>query len=158
MRASAAVTGFVLMMVPTFALAQGEIPHPPSARAFETRAGEWRVARGGVAAGLAAVSQDGTLDTSKFASVLSAVSDEKGLTVRGAKESQLYTAASPSVVLVVTKTGLGSGSLLSATGDILTNYHVVEGFKQVGIIFKPRLEGSELSERDVIVGQVVRID
>jgi S1-C subfamily serine protease len=62
---------------------------------------------------------------------------------RSAKDAALYRSISPSVVLVVTKDSLGSGSLISTTGDILTNCHVVKGAADVGIVFKPAAEGKE---------------
>jgi S1-C subfamily serine protease len=60
--------------------------------------------------------------------------------------------------LVVTKDGLGSGSLLSATGDVLTNYHVVRGYSTVTVIFKPDREGTAPNRDDVRVGQVIKFD
>lgn len=46
---------------------------------------------------------------------------------RSAKDAELYRNISPSVVLIVTKDSLGSGSLISSAGDILTNWHVIRG-------------------------------
>jgi S1-C subfamily serine protease len=79
-------------------------------------------------------------------------------TSRSAKDAQIYRAISPSVVLVVNKGGLGSGSLLSSTGDVLTNYHVVKGYSTVAVVFKPTLEGAEPTRDDIKVGQVVKYD
>jgi S1-C subfamily serine protease len=79
-------------------------------------------------------------------------------TVRGAKEVQLYKKVAPSVVLVVTNEGLGSGSLIDGSGMILTNYHVVEGYREVGVIFKPKVEGQPVTPEQVIVANVVKID
>ncbi len=58
----------------------------------------------------------------------------------------LYDAVRPSVVRITTGTqssgpfdqqsgGLGSGIVLDSTGDILTNYHVVNGFDNVTVTF-----------------------
>jgi S1-C subfamily serine protease len=77
---------------------------------------------------------------------------------RSAKDAALYRTISPSVVLVVTKDVLGSGSLISTAGDILTNWHVVKSAKDVGIVFKPSLEGSEPTKDDIKVGRVTRFD
>ena len=68
---------------------------------------------------------------------------------RGAKETQVYKAASPSVVLIVTKDALGSGVLIDATGRIVTNLHVVGDNKEVGVIFKPRVEGASVDDADL---------
>ena len=55
---------------------------------------------------------------------------------RGARDVALFKLLSPSVVLVVTNEGFGSGSVISGS-FILTNWHVVEGYKQVAVVFKP---------------------
>ena len=44
---------------------------------------------------------------------------------RSARGIAVYRAASPSVVLIVTEEAIGSGSLVDASGLILTNWHVV---------------------------------
>jgi S1-C subfamily serine protease len=77
---------------------------------------------------------------------------------RSAKDVQIYKAISPSVVLVVHKEGIGSGSLLSTDGTVLTNYHVVKGYSTVAIVFKPTIEGAEPTRDDIKVGQVVKFD
>ncbi|MDB5424360.1 MAG: hypothetical protein JWQ29_1776 [Phenylobacterium sp.] len=77
---------------------------------------------------------------------------------RGAKESHVYQAASPAVVLIVTKQALGSGVLIDATGRIVTNLHVVGDNKEVGVIFKPRLEGAAVGDADVHRARVIRRD
>jgi S1-C subfamily serine protease len=41
------------------------------------------------------------------------------------------------VVLILTKEGSGSGSLLTTDGVILTNWHIVRGKTEAGVIFKP---------------------
>jgi len=77
---------------------------------------------------------------------------------RSAKDAQIYKAISPAVVLVVNKESLGSGSLLSTDGTILTNYHVVKGYSSVAVVFKPTIEGAEPTRDDIKVGQVVKYD
>jgi S1-C subfamily serine protease len=77
---------------------------------------------------------------------------------RSAKDAQIYRAISPSVVLILTKEGLGSGSLVSASGEVLTNYHVVKGYDYVAVVFKPVKEGSEPTRDDIKRGQVVKYD
>jgi S1-C subfamily serine protease len=85
------------------------------------------------------------------------ISESAGGT-RSVKDAQIYKAASPSVVMVVNKEGLGSGSLLSAAGDILTNWHVVKGYSNVAIVFKPAIEGKEPTRDETKLGVVVRYD
>jgi S1-C subfamily serine protease len=86
-----------------------------------------------------------------------AVSEPAG-TSRSAKDAQIYRNISPSVVLIVSKDGLGSGSLLGSTGTVLTNYHVVKGNSTVAVVFKPAAEGTRPTRDDMKVGQVVKYD
>jgi S1-C subfamily serine protease len=79
------------------------------------------------------------------------------LSTRGAKEAKLFKAVSPSVVLIVTDDGLGSGSVVGP-GKILTNWHVVAGQKEVGVIFKPGDEGEKPTKADAVKGTVTSVD
>jgi S1-C subfamily serine protease len=79
-------------------------------------------------------------------------------TVRGAKEAQIYKRYSSSVVLIVTRDGLGTGTLVNARGDILTNFHVVKGAKDVAVIFKPIVDGQKPNKADLIRARVIKID
>ena len=90
--------------------------------------------------------------------VLGAFSGQTEFALRGAKEIGIYAERSPSVVLVVTEQGLGSGTLLNSNGDILTNWHVVEGAPEVGVVFKPQSEGAQLTEADLVRAEVRQID
>jgi S1-C subfamily serine protease len=76
---------------------------------------------------------------------------------RGVHDVALFRLLSPSVVLVVTNEGIGSGSVISG-GLILTNWHVVEGYKQVGVVFKPSSPGAKPSRADVIAADVIKVD
>ncbi len=86
------------------------------------------------------------------------IRDDGNGKLRGAKEAKLYKALSQSVVLVVTNEGLGSGALISASGEIVTNWHVIRGFSEVGVIFKPQVEGKELKDADIRRARVVMFD
>jgi S1-C subfamily serine protease len=83
---------------------------------------------------------------------------ESGGATRSAKDAQLYQAISPSVVYVANKEGFGSGSLLDTSGDILTNWHVVNGYEYVAVIFKPAVEGQQPTRDDVKLARVVKYD
>jgi S1-C subfamily serine protease len=61
-------------------------------------------------------------------------------------------------VLIVTKDGLGSGALLDSAGDIITNWHVVDRYANVGVIFKPAVEGKEPTRDDIKAGYIVKYD
>jgi hypothetical protein len=77
---------------------------------------------------------------------------------RSAKDAQIYRTASPSVVLIATKEGLGSGSLIGAFGEVLTNWHVVSGHTEVGVVFKPATEGQIPTKENILTGFVVKMD
>lgn len=80
-----------------------------------------------------------------------------GLATRGAKEAQIYRDVAPSVVLILVKDSLGTGTLINDKGEILTNWHVVKGAKEVGVLFKPA-DGQKPNEKDVVRGTVIRYD
>jgi hypothetical protein len=65
---------------------------------------------------------------------------------------------SQAVVLVATKQGFGSGSLLDTAGNIVTNWHVVKGYEYVGVVFKPKIEGKEPTRNEIKLGRVVKYD
>ncbi len=83
---------------------------------------------------------------------------EEGAKTRSAKDAEIYRALSPSVVEIVTPEATGSGSLIGTAGEIITNYHVVQGYSDVGVIFKPTVEGKEPTHDDVKLGHVVKFD
>jgi hypothetical protein len=62
----------------------------------------------------------------KIKQALSAQYGERGsLSVRGRHDAEIYRLSSPSVVIVLTKDGLGSGVYVG-TDRIVTNWHVVQ--------------------------------
>ena len=76
---------------------------------------------------------------------------------RGAVDAAVYKEAAPGTVLVVTDTGLGSGVLVSNTGEILTNYHVIRDAKRIAVVFKPE-RGVEV-RKDLAYGAVpIKVD
>lgn len=93
-----------------------------------------------------------------YMKALSGLAPEGRSVTRGAKETKVYEVASPSVVLIVTKEGLGSGVLVGADGRIVTNLHVVDDYAEVGVIFKPTVEGAKIGEADVLTAKVLRRD
>jgi S1-C subfamily serine protease len=97
------------------------------------------------------------LSASRASDILQHIAQEPTLSTRGAKDAKLYREYAPSVVLIVTDTALGSGSII-ADRTILTNWHVVAGASQVGVVFKPLEEGDKISAADVVVARVVRVD
>jgi S1-C subfamily serine protease len=89
---------------------------------------------------------------------LGAVLDGVASRQRGAREERIFSELSPAVVLVVTSTGIGSGSIVGQDGTILTSWHVIEGADDVGVITKPADEGHEVTRADLRSVKVVRVD
>jgi S1-C subfamily serine protease len=77
---------------------------------------------------------------------------------RGKVEEKLFKTHSRSVVLVVIPDGLGSGAVIGKDGTIVTNNHVVEGFKSVGVIFKPTRAGSDPRIAEAVEAKVLYVD
>ncbi|MFN4175971.1 S1C family serine protease [Phenylobacterium sp.] len=94
----------------------------------------------------------------RYGQALSRLKPEGQAATRGAAETRIYQKASPAVVLIVTRDGLGSGALISADGKILTNLHVVDDAEVVGVIFKPAVEGAAIGKGDVRRARVIRRD
>jgi S1-C subfamily serine protease len=76
---------------------------------------------------------------------------------RGPKDVSLFRNSAPSVVLILTKDGLGSGSLLK-NKMILTNYHVVANELQVTVVFKPSDASGKPADDEVVRANVIKID
>ena len=98
------------------------------------------------------------LPTARLSKVANESVSEMTAWTRGVKGQQIYRAASPAVVRVLTKDGSGTGSLISVSGEILTNWHVINGYRDVAIVFKPTVEGRIPDREDIKSGQVVRYD
>jgi len=83
---------------------------------------------------------------------------DAGVRTRSAKDAEIYRVASPSVVLIVTNDSLGSGSIIGNAGEIITNWHVIRGYKEVAVLLKPTAEGQEPSREDMLRGHVIKFD
>ena len=81
--------------------------------------------------------------------------EKKGLT-RSFGSENLYSKIAPGVVFVVAGKSIGSGSIISNRGHIVTNWHVVRPKKRVGIIFKA--EGVNVKMAAVYPAAVLRYD
>jgi S1-C subfamily serine protease len=80
-----------------------------------------------------------------------------GVALRGAEGARLFREYSRSVVLIVTESGIGSGVVIDDKGRVVTNWHVVDDNKEVGVVVKP-VPGQRIQEKDIFLGRVVRVD
>jgi S1-C subfamily serine protease len=76
---------------------------------------------------------------------------------RGAQDISLFRNAAPSVVLVRTKNGFGTGSLLK-DNTILTNRHVVADAPEIIVIFKPSDPSGKPNDDEVVQADAVKLD
>ena len=76
---------------------------------------------------------------------------------RGARDISLFQNAAPSVVLVRTKNGFGTGSLLK-DNTILTNRHVVADAREIIVIFKPSDPSGKPNDDEVVQADVIKLD
>jgi S1-C subfamily serine protease len=103
------------------------------------------------------VEADGKL-LDQLVSVMDSVKQEVMLSsTRGAKEISLYQKISETVVIVVTDDGLGSGVIINAEGDVLTNWHVVKAYAEAVVVLKPR-DSVEVKKEMAFVAKVVKVD
>ena len=77
---------------------------------------------------------------------------------RGAAEAAIYDQISAGTVLIVAGDGLGSGALITDTGYIITNQHVVGKAKEVAVFFKPAGTSTNLNRKDAVLGKVTKIN
>jgi hypothetical protein len=76
----------------------------------------------------------------------------------------LFREAAPSVVLIKTDKGFGSGSILKVNADlrsnpfILTNFHVIGQNREITVVFRPLNPTGAPSEDEVVKAAVVKID
>lgn len=99
----------------------------------------------------------GAIVSAKVLDQASDIGEDQGTFSRGSKDAVLYESRAPSVVLVATESGgLGSGSIIDKQGLVLTNWHVVAGHDEVGVLRKPK--DSKLRRSDILRARVVRVD
>lgn len=71
--------------------------------------------------------------------------------------SKIYRELAPSVPLIVNEGSIGTGSVLTSDGVILTNWHVIEGASEVQVVFKPE-KFQNVSSSEHYVADVVKFD
>ncbi len=76
---------------------------------------------------------------------------------RGVGGIKVYKEAAPAVVLIATRSGIGSGSVIDRQGHVITNWHVVGDHDRVVVFFKPE-KSAELTKEDAYTAKVVKVD
>ena len=59
--------------------------------------------------------------------------------------------------LIVNNDSIGTGSVLTKSGIILTNWHVIQGSKEVTVVFKPE-KFQDVSSAEHFIADVVKFD
>jgi S1-C subfamily serine protease len=77
---------------------------------------------------------------------------------RGAAEASIYQKVSAGTVLIATEDGLGSGAVITNTGYILTNQHVVGSAQKVKVIFKPIGGSNDMAKAIESIGTVIKVN
>jgi S1-C subfamily serine protease len=75
---------------------------------------------------------------------------------RGPKEATLFSETVRGVVLVISEDGIGSGALVTRSGHIVTNLHVVGANSEVKVIFPPADPSMKPTKADAIVAKVIK--
>lgn len=78
--------------------------------------------------------------------------------LRGAKEADVYSSAVSGVVLVVSNDSIGAGAVVTRSGYIVTNMHVVGDAKNVLVAFAPRGENVKPKKEDLKPAVVVKVN
>ena len=113
-----------------------------------------------VAKNILSSSMPNTVSESRIDTVLNNI--KKNLILeesRGVGGISVYKKSVAAVVIVITNEGIiGSASMLDKEGNLLTNWHVVQGHDSVYIIFKPK-KGIELKNEELVyVAKVIKVD
>jgi len=76
---------------------------------------------------------------------------------RGTKEVAIYQNIAPTVVFVITENTFGSGAIVDKEGHVITNWHVVQGYSSVVVMFKPK-NSAELKKELAFSAEVEKVD
>jgi S1-C subfamily serine protease len=94
---------------------------------------------------------------SSYTELASALDLMKAPVLRGGIGARIFRDNAPGVVLIVVDDGLGAGVILNQAGQILTNWHVVQGAQNTGVMLKPPT-GQRLRPTDMYEAHVKKYD
>ena len=103
---------------------------------------------------------DDTLLSNRTPKIIDNIQPDQAVNTRSAGGAALFKMIAPSVVLIIGKNAIGSGTVIDSSGTILTNYHVVEGATEVGIVIKPSSDIQKVSTTgsSLIRAKVIKVD
>ena len=99
---------------------------------------------------VAAQINDDTLLLNRASSILNHPGSDVGTKTRSVHDVALYKKISPSVVMIGTKQGIGSGTIIGHKGEILTNWHVIGNNLDVVVLLK--------EEKSIRRAKVIKFD
>lgn len=127
----------------------------------EKLAGNQATALKGAETAVAGVLERGSVGSpseTKIAALLERVGQNAALEeTRGIGGTQIYRQLSPAVVLVATKEGMGSGSVIDKNGTVITNWHVIGNHHTTTVFFKPP-NGGAFKKKNAYTAQVIKVD
>jgi S1-C subfamily serine protease len=94
---------------------------------------------------------------SGYTKLASALTGSKEPVLRGGLGARIFRDAAPGVVLVIVDDELGAGMILNQAGQILTNWHVVRGAQNIGVMLKPPT-GQRLRPTDMYEAHAKKFD
>ena len=89
--------------------------------------------------------------------ILKNIDKKNTLTFRGAGKENFFTSYADAVVAVFTENGSGSGVVINDKAHVVTNWHVVEDFSEVDVVFKPPV-GSKAVPSSIHRSRVLAVD
>ena len=90
-------------------------------------------------------------------SILKNIDKKNTLTFRGAGKENFFINYADGVVAVFTDNGSGSGVVINDKSHIVTNWHVVEDFNEVDVVFKPPV-GTKAVPSSIHKSRVLAVD
>ena len=96
-------------------------------------------------------------ETLQLVSILDEVHKTNFLKFRGAGDETFFSKYADGVVAVFTDDAMGSGAVINEEGLVITNWHVVDGFNEVQVVFKPP-SGSTAIPSAIHKSEVIMVD
>ena len=96
-------------------------------------------------------------ETLKLVSVLDNVYKNNSFKFRSSGKETFFSKYADGIVAIFTDNSNGSGAVINEEGYAVTNWHVIEGFDEVSVVFKPP-SGSAVTPTAIHKAEVIMID